>query len=316
MRLAFMGSPDFSVSALEALVAAEHEIACVYSQPPRPAGRGQAERLCAVHARAVERKLPVRTPHSMRDAAEIEAFAALNVDACVVVAFGQILPVAVLEAPTLGCLNIHASLLPRWRGAAPIQRSIEAGDAETGVTIMQMAEGLDTGPMLMTQATPIEATDTAGTLHDRLSIMGADMIGPALVGCSDGSLIAVPQDATVATYAAKINKAESRLDFTQTAKTLERKVRAFAPSPGAWFERTDDAGKSQRVKVLLAEAIADGSVGSGAMGTVIDDRLTIQTPQGAFRPVLVQPGGKGVMETAAYLRGKPIKPGTVLLSTV
>jgi len=309
MRIAFMGSPDFSVPALKALVAAGHEIACVYSQPPRPAGRGQAERRSAVHNAAVELDLPVRTPVSMRDTSEVAAFSALNLDACVVVAFGQILPKAVLDAPKRGCLNIHASLLPRWRGAAPIHRAIEAGDTETGVTIMQMAEGLDTGPMVSKQSIPIAPTDTTGDLHDTLSKMGAEMIGPALLAvAADGSSITTPQDDDHATYAKKIDKAESRLNFEEPAVTLERKVRALSPWPGAWFERGDDDGKTQRVKVMLATTVPGYS--SKAIGTILDDHLTIQTAEGGLRPLRVQPSGKGVMDAADYLRGKPVAIGS------
>ena len=305
MRLIFMGSPDFSVPALNALAEAGHDIARVYSQPPRPAGRGQDERPCPVHARAAELGLAVRTPDTMNAAEEIAAFEALGADVCVVAAFGQILPKAVLVAPRLGCVNLHASLLPRWRGAAPIQRAIEAGDAETGVTVMQMAEGLDTGDMLAREAVPISDDDTAATVHDRLAALGAAMIGPALAALDGGTIDPEAQDAAQATYAAKIDKAEARLDFSQSANVLARRVRAFAPFPGAWFE----APGGKRVKVLFAAAETGGGA---APGTVVDEALGIATGGGVLRPVRVQPAGKGAMAADAYLRGAPMAAGTVL----
>jgi methionyl-tRNA formyltransferase len=234
MRLIFMGTPDFSVPALDALVAAGHEVACVYTQPPRPGGRGQRPRPSAVQARAEALGLPVRSPVNFREPADRDRMAALGADLGVVVAYGLILPQAVLSGPAAGCLNIHASLLPRWRGAAPIQRAILAGDAETGVSIMRMEAGLDTGPVLLREAVPIAPGDTAGTLHDALAALGARLIVEALARL-DG-LVAVPQDEAVATYAAKIDKAEARVDWTRPAEAVDRQIRGLSPNPGAWTE--------------------------------------------------------------------------------
>jgi methionyl-tRNA formyltransferase len=301
MRLAFMGTPDFAATALAALLAAGHEIACVYAQPPRPANRGQQPTLSAVHALALTHQLPVRTPVSLKDPAQHEAFAALDLDVAVVAAYGLILPRAILAAPRLGCLNIHASLLPRWRGAAPIQRAIEAGDAQTGVCIMQMEAGLDTGPVLLTRTTPIDAEDTGGTLHDRLATIGAQAIVEALADLPNPS--PVPQPAEGVTYAAKIDKAEARLDLTQPAAALERQVRAFNPVPGAFIEVA-----GERLKLLRATVVA----GSGPPGMVLDDQLTLACGHAALRPTLVQRAGKRPMPTEELLRGWSIPPGTVV----
>ena len=303
MRIAFLGTPDFSVPALDALIAAGHEIACVYTQPPRPAGRGQGERRSAVHDRADAAGIPVRTPAILREEAEQAAFAALELDAAVVVAYGLILPQPVLDAPLHGCINIHASLLPRWRGAAPIQRAILAGDAETGVTIMQMDAGLDTGPELLREAVPITAETNAGMLHDALAELGGRLIVGALRGVADGQLTPVPQPDTGDTYAAKIERGEERIVWSLDAASLDRHVRAFAPWPGAWFEHD-----GERIKVLAATpAEADG-----ARGTVLDDALTVACGDGALRLLKVQRAGKGAMDAADFLRGRPIAPGTVL----
>ncbi|HBC09207.1 MAG TPA: methionyl-tRNA formyltransferase [Rhodospirillaceae bacterium] len=302
LDLIFMGSPDFSIPALRALLDAGHRIKCVYAQPPRPANRGQKETPCPVHAFALEQGLQVRTPKSLKDPAEQAAFAALNADAAVVVAYGLILPQAVLDAPRLGCLNIHASLLPRWRGAAPIQRAIQAGDAETGVTIMQMDAGLDTGPMLLTGRLPITDTTTAGALHDDLSALGSKLIVRALDGLVAGTLPATPQPDVGVTYAAKLDKAEGRLDWTKPAAELARTVRAFTPWPGTWFE----AGK-KRIKVLAAEVI-DGA-GAAEPGTVLDDQATIQCGEGAFRPTRMQRPGKEAMDAGDFLRGFDLPQG-------
>ncbi|MEK9966367.1 MAG: methionyl-tRNA formyltransferase [Rhodospirillaceae bacterium] len=303
MRIAFLGTPDFSVPALDALIAAGHEIACVYTQPPRPAGRGQGERRSAVHDRADAAGIPVRTPATLREEAEQVAFAALELDAAVVVAYGLILPQPVLDAPRHGCINIHASLLPRWRGAAPIQRAILAGDAETGVTIMQMDAGLDTGPELLREAVPITAETNAGMLHDTLAELGGRLIVEALRGVADGRLTPVPQPDTGDTYAAKIERGEERIVWSLDAASLDRHVRAFAPWPGAWFEHD-----GERIKVLAATpAEADG-----ARGTVLDDALTVACGDGALRLLKVQRAGKGAMDAADFLRGRPIAPGTVL----
>lgn len=295
-----MGTPDFAVPALNALHDAGHEIAAVYSQPPRRAGRGKQLRPTPVHARAEELGIAVRTPVSLKDADAQAEWAALNIDVAVVAAYGLILPQAILDAPRYGCINIHASLLPRWRGAAPVQRAILAGDAETGVTIMQMAAGLDTGPMLAKRTTQIDVK-TAGELTDELAVMGAEMIvetlGSTLPGAPD------EQDDALATYAKKIDKAEARIDLTQDAAAVERQVRAFNPMPGAFFE----VG-GERYKLLAAE-IAQGS---GYAGSVLDDALTIACGSGAIRPVMVQRAGKPAMATADLLRGKPIPAGTQL----
>lgn len=303
LDLIFMGSPEFSIPALQALLDAGHRVKCVYAQPPKPAHRGQRETPCPVHAFALEKGLPVRTPKSLKDPAEQAAFAALGADAAVVVAYGLILPQAVLDAPRLGCLNIHASLLPRWRGAAPIQRAIQAGDRETGVTIMQMDAGLDTGPMLLDGRLPITDTTTAGGLHDDLSALGAKLIVMALDGLEAGTLQATPQPDAGVTYAAKLDKAEGRLDWTKPAVELARTVRAFDPWPGTWFE----VGK-ERIKVLAAE-VADAG-GGAPPGTVLDDRATIQCGDGALRLTRMQRPGKGAMDAGDFLRGFDLPKGT------
>ncbi len=309
LRLAFMGAPDFALPSLRALAAAGHEIVAVYAQPPRPAGRGHKERPCPVHALALERGWQARTPAHLKDPAEPAAFAALDLDAAVVVAYGLILPPAILAAPRLGCVNVHASLLPRWRGAAPIQRAILAGDTETGVTIMQVAEGLDTGPLLLDEAAPIAADETAETLHDRLAELGARLIVTALEGLAAGSLRAWPQPEDGVTYAAKLQRGEGRLDWRRPAIELERAVRAFTPWPGAEFEA--NTGQTlARIKVLAAEAIPGDP--AAAPGTVLDDRLTVACGAGALRLLKVQRAGKAPLDTAAFLRGFELAPGTRL----
>jgi methionyl-tRNA formyltransferase len=301
MRLIFMGTPDFAVPALEALAAAGHEIACVYSQPPRPAGRGQKPRLSPVAARAEALGLAVRTPSSLRDPAEQAALVALGAEVAVVVAYGLILPRAVLEAPVRGCLNIHASLLPRWRGAAPIQRAILAGDAETGVCIMAMEAGLDTGPVLLREAVPIGKHDTAGDLHDRLAVLGARLIVEALARLD--ALRPMPQPETGVTYAAKIDKAEARIDWSRNATEIDRQIRGLAPFPGAWCE-IDGA----RIKLLLSEIAA----GEAPAGTVLDDALCIACGQGAVRLQRLQRAGSRPMAAEEFLRGHPVQPGSRL----
>jgi len=301
MRLAFMGTPAFAATALAALHAAGHEVACVYTQPPRPARRGQKPQPSAVAALAERLRLPVRAPVRLRCADEQAAFAALDLDVAVVAAYGLILPQPVLDAPRHGCLNIHASLLPRWRGAAPIQRAIEAGDAESGVTIMAMEAGLDTGPMLLVRPLAIGPDETAGHLHDRLATLGADAIVAALARLD--ALSPVAQPAEGATWAAKIDKAEARLDWTAPARLLERRVRAFNPVPGAFFELG-----GERLKVLAA-AVTDGA---GQPGKVLDDRLTIACGTGALRPTLVQRAGRQPMPASDLLRGFPVPAGTNL----
>lgn len=307
LRLAFMGSPDFAVPVLAEILAQGHEVVCVYAQPPRPAGRGQAERKTAVHQFAEAHGLPVRTPKSLKGAAEQQAFAALDLDVAVVVAYGLILPKAILDAPKLGCLNLHASLLPRWRGAAPIHRAIMAGDTETGVMVMQMDEGLDTGPVLLGERVPIGPRETTGSLHDKLSQTGASLMGRALAALSRGSLDAVPQAEDGVTYAAKIDKAEARLDWTRPADELDRLVRGLTPFPGAFFEMETPKGKV-RVKVLRAEPVDD----EGAPGEVLGHGLTIACGSGALRIDDVQPAGKGSMSAEAFLRGTPLPVGALL----
>ena len=291
MRLVFMGSPDFSVPVLEALVEAGHDIAAVYCQPPRPAGRGKKDRPGPVHARALELGLDVRHPVSLKGADEQAAFADLNADAAVVVAYGLILPQAVLDAPTHGCLNIHASLLPRWRGAAPIHRAIMAGDAESGICIMQMEAGLDTGPVLLREATPMGAEETTALLHDRLAAMGSRMIVDALARLDD--LIPEVQPDEGVTYAHKIDKAEARVDWTRPAVDVDRLIRGLSPFPGA---KCDVAG--EQVK-LLASRLADGQ---GAPGQVLDG-LTIACGDGAVQILRAQRPGKRAMEVEDFLRG-------------
>jgi methionyl-tRNA formyltransferase len=303
MRLVFMGTPPFAARALAALAEAGHAIACVYSQPPRPAGRGQRAMPSAVHALAAERGYPVRTPAGLRDPAEQAAFAALDADVAVVAAYGLILPRPVLAAPRLGCLNIHASLLPRWRGAAPIQRAILAGDRETGITIMRMDEGLDTGPMLLRGALPITPDMTAGLLHDALAELGARLIVVALARLASGDLPATPQPATGVTYAAKIAKDEARLDWSRPACELARAVRGFNPVPGAFFEFG-----GERLRVLVADPVA----GAGTPGTTLDDRLTVACGEAALRLRVVQRAGRAAMDAEAFLRGRPVPAGTRL----
>lgn len=290
MRVIFMGTPEFSVPVLEAL-AARHEIAAVYSQPPRPAGRGKKDRPSPVHARAEELGLPVRTPRNLKSAEDRAALAALDADVAVVVAYGLILPQAVLDAPRQGCLNIHASLLPRWRGAAPIHRAIMAGDTETGICVMRMEAGLDTGPVLLREATPIGPTDTTGDLHDRLSAMGARMILDALDRLP--GLIAQPQPETGVTYAAKIDKAEARIDWSRPAAELVRHINGLSPFPGAWCEI-----HGERIKLLRA-APAEGAA---PPGTVLHD-FTIACGTGALTVLEAQREGKRPLPVADILRG-------------
>lgn len=302
MRLIFMGTPDFSVPALRALHAAGHEIAAVYTQPPRPAGRGQAPRPSPVQQAAEALGLPVRHPARLRDPADQAEFAALRADAAVVVAYGLILPQPVLDAPRLGCLNIHASLLPRWRGAAPIHRAVMAGDGETGVCIMRMEAGLDTGPVLLRQALPIGATDTTGDLHDRLAALGADLIVQALDRLGD--LVPEPQPEVGVTYAAKIDKAEARIDWTAPAALVARQINGLSPFPGAWAEVA-----GERLKILRAAPVA----GQGAAGTVLpSDGLMVACGQGAVAVLEAQRAGKRPMQPEELMRGFPLPPGTRL----
>ncbi|MBU1378933.1 MAG: methionyl-tRNA formyltransferase [Alphaproteobacteria bacterium] len=307
MRLAFLGTPDFAVSALSAIVAAGHEVACVYSQPPAPRGRGHDLKPSPVQAFAEAQGIPVRTPASMRDPAEIAAFAALDLDAAVVVAFGQILPGAVLEAPRLGSYNVHGSLLPRWRGAAPIQRAIMAGDKVTGVQVMRMTEGLDEGPVLATSTVRIDALETAGSLHDRLAVAGAELIVTTLVEIAAGTAIATPQAEDGVTYAKKISAKFARLDWAKPGPVLDGKIRGMSPFPGAWFELPTEKGPV-RVKALLS-AFEDER---GEAGVTLDDRLLVATGEGSVRLLRVQREGKGPQDTDVFLRGNPVPAGTRL----
>ena len=301
MKVVFMGTPDFSVPVLDALVAAGHDIAAVYCQPPRPAGRGKKETPTPVHQRAEELGLPVRHPVSLKTPEAQADFAALDADVAVVVAYGLILPQAVLDAPRHGCLNIHASLLPRWRGAAPIHRAIMAGDAETGICIMQMEAGLDTGPVLLREATPIGPEETTGRLHDRLSAMGARLIVDALARLDD--LVPAVQPEAGVTYAAKIDKAEAAVDWTRPAPEVDRLIRGLSPFPGAWIEHD-----GQRIK-LLASRLATGQ---GAPGTVLDDALTVACGRDAVQLLRLQRAGRGAQDAAEFLRGQPLPKGTRL----
>ena len=291
MNVVFMGTPEFSVPALRALAAAGHDILCVYTQPPRPAGRGKKERPTPVHKAADLLGLPVRHPKSLRGAAEQSAFTSLNPDVAVVVAYGLILPQEVLAAPKFGCLNIHASLLPRWRGAAPIHRAVITGDAETGIAIMQMEAGLDTGPVLLEARTPIAAEDTTGDLHDRLSEIGAALIVESLSRL--GQLVPKPQSDDGVTYAAKIDKAEARVDWTEPSEVVDRQIRGLSPHPGAWT-----LANGERVK-LLRSRIIDAT---GAPGEHLGE-FRIACGQGAIEVLEAQRQGKAAMARDAFLRG-------------
>jgi methionyl-tRNA formyltransferase len=304
LRLVFMGTPEFAVPTLAALLDAGHEVIAVYSQPPRRAGRGQRTTPSPVHAFAQGRGIEVRTPRSLRDAEAQEAFARLDADAAVVVAYGLILPAAILEAPRLGCFNLHASLLPRWRGAAPIQRAIMAGDTETGVSVMRMDEGLDTGPVVLMARVPISPGTTAGALHDELAGRGAALMVEALAGIAEGRLAPEPQPSDGVCYAAKIEKDEGRLDWHRPAIELERLIRALTPAPGAWF--THDG---ERLKVHAAEVVPEVK---GVPGTLADDRLTVVCGAGGLRLTRVQRPGKAALAAEDFLRGHPLAAGTVL----
>ena len=301
MRLAFMGTPDFAVPTLEALLAAGHELAAVYTQPPRPGGRRGRDLVPSPAQRCAEAAgIEVRTPATLRDADEQERFRALALDAAVVAAYGLILPVPVLEAPRRGCLNVHGSILPRWRGAAPVQRAILAGDAVTGVAIMRMEKGLDTGPVYLARETEIGGK-TAGELAAELAVLGAALMVEALERID--ALTPVPQPEDGVTYAHKIEKPEARLDFTRPAAEIERRIRAFNPAPGAWFELG-----GERIKVHAADVVGV----AGPPGTVLDRSLTIACGAGALRPTALQRSGRGVMTPDELLRGFPIPPGTRL----
>ncbi|WP_187429052.1 Methionyl-tRNA formyltransferase [Roseobacter fucihabitans] len=299
MRVIFMGTPAFSVPVLEALVDAEHEVLCVYSQPPRPAGRGKKERPSPVHAKALELGLPVRTPMSLKDAQAQVEFQELRADIAVVVAYGLILPQAILDAPPRGCLNIHASLLPRWRGAAPIHRAIMAGDTKTGVCIMQMEAGLDTGPVLSRLETSIAPDDTTAALHDRLSQMGAGLIVQTLTDLNAHRPRS--QDMQGVTYAQKIDKSEARVDWNRPASEVDRQIRGLSPFPGAWTLQGDT-----RIK-LLNSKVAEGG---GTPGTVLRDPLRVVCGAGAVELTRLQRAGKGVQVAEEFLHGWPLDPDT------
>jgi methionyl-tRNA formyltransferase len=301
MRIIFMGTPEFSVPVLDALVDAGHEIAAVYCQPPRPAGRGKKDRPTPVHARADALGLEVRHPVSLKSDEAKADFAALNADIAVVVAYGLILPQAILDAPAKGCLNIHASLLPRWRGAAPIHRAIMAGDATTGVCIMQMEAGLDTGPVLLRRETAIGEVETTAQLHDRLSEMGAQAIVVALGNL--GTLNAEPQPEEGVTYASKIDKAEARIDWTRPAVEIDRLIRGLSPFPGAWFEQG-----GTRVKAL-GSSLAEGT---GQAGEVLDSGLRVACGTGAVQLTRLQRAGKAAQDVASFQSGAQIPAGTLL----
>ena len=298
MKLVFMGTPEFSVSVLEALIEAGHELVCVYAQPPRPAGRGMALRPTPVHAFAEKQGIEVRTPVSLKSAEEQASFAALNADAAVVVAYGLLLPKAILDAPDHGCFNVHASLLPRWRGAAPIHRAIMEGDIETGVTIMRMDEGLDTGPMMLRVSCPIDDATTVAILHDALAVIGAKAIVEVLAAPLHAG---ETQHVTGVTYARKIDKAEAKIDFTRPAHEVLRHIHGLSPFPGAWM-----MVNGTRIKVLRCVKVN----ASGGPGTFVDDGLTIACGDGAIRCLELQREGKSVMVAEMFLRGFAIAAGT------
>jgi methionyl-tRNA formyltransferase len=306
MRLAFMGTPEFAVPSLAELIASGHEIVAVYSQPPRPKGRGQKLTPSPVHAFAESMGLPVFTPESMKAQDAIDTFIGLDLDAACVVAYGQILKPAVLEAPRLGCFNLHGSLLPRWRGAAPIQRAIMAGDAQTGVQIMRMSEGLDEGAILLSEILPIQPTDTAASLSERMSTIGATLWTRARAAIERGGVTETPQ-AGEPTYARKITPAEARIDWTRPAAEIDCHIRGLSPFPGAWFEAPGPDGPV-RVKALLSQ-VAEGT---GAPGTVVDDALTIAAADGAIRLLRVQREGKAQQSPADFLNGFTLPVGKIL----
>jgi len=302
LRVAFMGTPDFAVPTLAELIAQGHDVACVYSQPPRPKGRGMALEPGPVHAFAERAKLPVRTPLSLKGADEQAEFAALELDAAIVVAYGLLLPKAILDAPRLGCFNLHGSLLPRWRGAAPIQRAVMAGDAETGVMVMRMEEGLDTGPVLMAERVPVRRK-TSGELSAELSRLGADLMVRSLSALERGAVTPQPQSEQGVTYAKKISKEEARIDWSKSAVEIDCLIRGLAPMPGAFTEV-----KGERLKILYAMPVRD----RGEAGEVISDDLTVACGEGALKLLKVQRAGKGVMEARELLKGFALPPGTKL----
>jgi methionyl-tRNA formyltransferase len=307
MRLAFLGTPDFAVPSLAALIEAGHDIVCVYSQPAAPRGRGQAPRPSPVQAFAQSRGLAVRTPASLKDPEAAAAFRALDLDAAVVVAFGQILTPEILGAPRLGCFNLHASLLPRWRGAAPIQRAIMAGDAVTGAQVMRMTPGLDEGPVLGSVSLRIDALETAGTLHDRLAAAGAALLADVMGKVADGSALATPQPDEGATYAKKIRPTETHIRWDRPGRRVDRQIRGLAPFPGAWFTVATERGPV-RIKALLSMF----EEGEGAPGVTLDNRLLVACGAGAVRLLRVQREGRAAQDADDLLRGFPIPAGAAL----
>ena len=302
MKIIFMGTPEFAVPTLTEIVSTGHEVVAVYTRAPKPAGRGQAERKSPVHEAAENFGIPVFTPRSLKQTPEQEVFASLNADVAVVVAYGLILPKPILDAPRLGCLNLHGSLLPRWRGAAPIQRAVMAGDARTGIMVMQMDEGLDTGAVGLIEEMPIGPDMTSGEVHDKMMLVGADLMGRALAALERGSLHLTPQPEGGVTYAAKIDKAEARIDWTKPAVEVHNLIRGLSPFPGAWFE-LELNGTPTRIKALRSTLVA----GQGAPGTILPD-LTIACGTGAIRLTAVQREGKGAMDAATFLRGAGALP--------
>jgi len=302
LRLAFMGTPDFAVPTLAELIDQGHDIAAVYSQPPRPKGRGLESEASPVARLATLHGLPLRTPATLKDAQTQDGFAALGVEAAVVVAYGLLLPTPILEAPRLGCFNLHASLLPRWRGAAPVERAIMAGDAETGVMVMRMEEGLDTGPILMAERVAIDRK-TSGELRDVLARLGAHLMARALATLARGSVEERAQGSEGATYARKIAKEETRIEWAKPAREVDGLIRGLSPQPGAWCE-----ARGERLKILYAEPVD----GSGCPGEILDDRLTVACGEGALRLARVQRAGRVAAEAAEFLRGFPLRKGEQL----
>ena len=311
LRVVFMGTPEFAVPSLSEIVAAGHDVVRVYTQPPRRAGRGKSLTKSPVHQFAEIMGIPVETPESFRKPRVIDALEDIGADVACVVAYGQILPKRALAAPRYGCLNLHGSLLPRWRGAAPVQRAIMAGDTQTAAQIMQMGAGLDTGPILLSETIPIHDDDTAGVVSERMSHIGASLWPQTLAALARGGLSPTPQQGTPS-YAAKIDKSEARIDWQKSAAALDCHIRGLSPFPGAWCELPGRKG-NERVKVHLAQ-VEDGAVDSGAgkAGTVLDDELLIATGAGALRLLRLQPAGKSPMDAADYLRGRPVPSGTLL----
>ena len=306
MKIIFMGTPEFAVPTLSEIVSAGHEVVAGYTRAPKPAGRGQAERRSPVHLAAEGFGIPVHTPKTLRDATEQATFATLDADVGIVVAYGLILPKPILDAPRLGCLNLHGSLLPRWRGAAPIQRAVLAGDARTGVMVMQMDEGLDTGPVGLVDEMPIGPDMTTGELHDKMMLVGADLVGRALAALERGSLKFTPQTEDGATYAKKIDKAEARIDWSKPAAEVHNLIRGMSPFPGAWFE-LDLAGAKVRIKALRSTP----ATAAAAPGTILPD-LTIACGDGAVKLTLIQREGKSAMDAATFLRGAGALPERAL----